>query len=60
MWTLEITFEDGVVGHLDFKSEDQVKRWLPMLAATDVMERHRAVSYVIIPPKKNSAVAEAA
>jgi len=59
MYTLEITFQDGIVGRLDFKTEEQVKRWLPVLAATDVMERHRAVSYVVIPPKKEVS-AEAA
>lgn len=55
MYTIEITFKDGIVGHLDFKTESRALFILSELSAPDLMERHGAVSCVLIRPKAAAA-----
>lgn len=60
MFTLAFTFEDGIVGHLDFKTMEQLQRWLPHLTGPDVMKRHGVVSVVVSENRQKAVLAEAA
>lgn len=60
MFTIAFTFKSGVVGHLDFKTLEQVQHWLPQFSLPEVMERHGIVSIVVSENPQKKAVQEAA
>jgi hypothetical protein len=60
MFTIEFTFKDGIVGHLDFNTLDQVRHWLPQFQNPEVMKKHGVVGIVVVENRRNEALSEAA
>ena len=61
MFSIEFTFEDGVVGGLDFQTKEQVNHWLPLLTHPEMLKKHKIVTFVIKMKKNDKKkVAEAA
>jgi hypothetical protein len=52
--------EDGIVGGLDFATENQFKAFLALLTP-EFLKKHRVVEFVVgMKPKNEAAVADAA
>lgn len=60
MFSIEFTFEDGMVGGLDFQTQDQVNYWLPLLTNPEMLKKHKIATFVITMKKGKKKLAEAA
>lgn len=59
MFTIAFTFNDGIVGHLDFETIEQVQRWLPQFSP-EAMNRHGVVGIAVSENRQKAVLAEAA
>lgn len=54
MVSINFTFEDGVVGGLDFSTQEQANRWIPLLTSPEALKANKVVTFVVTLKKSKS------
>lgn len=60
MISINFTFEDGIVGGLDFQTQEQASRWIPLLTQPDTLKKNKVVTFVVTIKKPKNAQKSAA